>query len=256
MPLETRNLVVNYPDFADPGEASKHAEILQRAYDAYWQLHAFGGDDPFRGRTTAISFDVSVARSVTVSPYEIRMGTGSFILLGLTNPPTPTYFHELAHAFQYAQRQAGLTYIFHLVAGINEALADHFAYYFGHEVLKYSAEEMRGYEDRRAKAIDQSLRQYEGRKLDPYELDWGAHAEAETYLLGMFFRIVERCGWELWPRFFASQKSPLASRLIEQKVSDMRDARVKEAFDEFVGGLSKACGQNLRPMFRSWRFEL
>jgi hypothetical protein len=31
---------------------------------------------------------------------------------------------------------------------------------------------------------------------------------------------------------------------------------IKQVFAEFVSDLSRACGQDLRPLFRGWGFEL
>jgi hypothetical protein len=83
----------------------------------------------------------------------------------------------------------------------------------------------------------------------------------------MLFRVSDQCGWGVWQNFFALTKEAGTGnaakeafenkeKLVIGKVPDMRQPLLKQAFAEFVTSLSKACGKDLFPMFRGWRFDL
>ncbi|MGA2062991.1 MAG: hypothetical protein ABSG67_21165, partial [Thermoguttaceae bacterium] len=151
--VETKNLVINYPDPADPlvvqkrkelisrsktvntdffqidpAPARKHADFLQKVYELYYELFAFGDQNPFQGKNIVFLVDANWAEAVTNSMHEIRLGLSKYTD-GLVYPPSDLYFHEMAYTFQKAQENAGRFYIYHFVGGINETVADHLAFY-------------------------------------------------------------------------------------------------------------------------------
>jgi len=253
-PVETSNLTINYPDFLDRNEANKQAEILQKAYDAYLAL--FGKEAPYGGKKITINFDREL-KDISYAGNPIRMGTDSEIFSGRVNPPAGAYYYLLVFDFTLAGGTQAARYI-----GLNSAMAaafaDYFAYYFGHEVLKYSAADIQWYDGIRADRLDR-LAAYESQKIDPYSLEWKHHTDPHYYFEGMLYRVSDKCGWGVWQQFFVLAKSSgnpgLPSDWVGQ-LNDMRAPAAKKAFSDFVTLLSQACAQNLRPMFQSWRFEL
>jgi hypothetical protein len=253
-PVETSNLIVNYPDFLDPKEASKQADILQKAYDAYLAL--FGREIPYGGKKITINFDPE-SKDVSYAGNPIRMGTDSQIFSGRVNPPTGAYYYILVADFTVGSQTQAARYI-DLNSAMMAAFADYFAYYFGHEVLQYSAADVQGWDGYRADLLNR-LAAYESQKIDPYSLEWKHHTDPHYYFEGMLFRVSDKCGWGVWQKFFVLAKSSgnpgLSPQLINQ-LNDMRDPAAKKAFSDFVALLSQACAQDLSPMFQSWRFQL
>jgi len=149
-PVETSNLTINYPDFLDPKEASKQADILQKAYDAYLAL--FGKEVPYSGKKVTINFDPEL-KDISYAGNPIRMGTDSEIFSGRVNPPNGAYYYLLVLDFTLDGGTQATRYI-----GLNSAMAaafaDYFAYYFGHEVLQYSAADIQWYDGIRANRLD------------------------------------------------------------------------------------------------------
>jgi len=253
-PIETSSLIINYPDFLDRSEANKQAEILQKAYDTYLAL--FGKEVPYGGSKITINFDPKLG-DVSYAGNPIRMGTDSQIFSGRVNPPTGAYYYILVADFTVSSQTQAARYI-DLNSAMTAAFADLFAYYFGHEVLQYSAADIQWYDGIRADRLDR-LAAYESQKIDPYSLEWKHHTDPHYYFEGMLFRVSDQCGWGVWQKFFVLAKGSgnpgLSPQLINQ-LNDMHDPAAKKAFSDFVAFLSQACAQDLGPMFQSWRFEL
>jgi Spy/CpxP family protein refolding chaperone len=300
--VETKNLVINYPDPTDPlvvqkraelisqsktanadffqidpALARKHADFLQKVYELYYELFAFGDPDPFQGKKITFFVDAKWAEAVTNSTHEIRIGLSDYAN-GLVYPPSSLYFHEMVHTFQKAQENAGRFYIYHFVGGINETVADHLAFYVVSKLETDVPSEMKNIDLFRtgggAKTPEQTLGYYEAHQIVPYDMVWGRHpltragegCRSGEYLINqMLARVEDQCGWEIWRKFFAITKdsgNPTAKRIMQEKskalsrIDNMSDPLVKQAFAEFVASLSQAGGQDLRPMFRKWGFEI
>jgi Spy/CpxP family protein refolding chaperone len=184
----------------------------------------------------------------------------------------------MAHAFQFAQQQAGRFYIYHFVGGINETVAEHMACYVISKMETDVPSAMRYANDYRtggaAKTPEQTLLYYEAHQIVPYDMDWGRHPRVvagegcrsgEVIFNQMLARVEDQCGWDIWPKYFAITKdsgNPTAKRIMQEKskailrTNNMSFPLVKQAFAEFVAGLSQAGGRDLRPMFRKWGFEI
>lgn len=252
--IVTNDLAINYPDFLDRDEANKHAEILQQAYGTYLEL--FGGEPPYGGAKITINFDPEL-EDISYAGNPIRMGTDSQIFTGRLNPPHGSYYYILVLDFTLAGGTQAAGYI-DLNSAMGAAFADLFAYYFGHEVLKHSADDTQDYDRVRALRLDQ-LAVYEAQKIDPYSLEWKHHTEAHYYFSGMLLRVSEQCGWGVWEQFFALARNSGKPGLPPDRLGafeDMRDPLARQAFSDFVATLGQACGQDLRPTFQSWRFDL
>ena len=276
MTIQTANLVVEYPDFADKALAKRHADFLQKAYEKYRQLFAFGAEDPFHGKK--IQFHVLPAWSLgeTAGGTDIRLGIGT-MASGLAYPPDRIYFHEMAHAFERAQSDHGRYYLYQFIGGMNEAVAMLFECYISTQLasiaespnLKQACEDhLAGNMARLVKSPEATLASYESHKVNPYALDWGRHPHqkpgepfksGEWYFLQMLFRVTHDYGWGVWSKLFAetakSGQGPVAKELFwNQTHAHQEDPKFKQAVAEFVEALGKACGHDLRPMFRKWNF--
>lgn len=267
--VETKNLLIDYPDFIDPDQARLNAEALQKVYDTYLVIFAFGDEQPFQGQKTTIVFDPKV-RGNSASGNQIIIGSGTLgqIKDGYLNPPDRTFLHELAHVFEYAQISAGRYYIFNVIIGINEAFTEYLVCYQGIYPLWAQGKSTQEYCDLilhgvGAKGPEFTLTYYEDERIDPYTLDWGSHpagASGEGYFEQMLARVSDKVGWDVWQKYFSSTKdsggSPAAREAYETRTYEMGAPLSKQVFAEFVSDLSRACGQDLRPLFRGWGFEL
>ena len=246
--------MINYPDFLDRNEANKQAGILQNAYDTYLAL--FGEEYPYGGEKITINFDPEL-KDISYAGNPIRMGTDSEIFSGRVNPPNGAYYYLLVLDFTLGGGTEAACYI-DLNKAMAAAFADFFAYYYAHEVLQYSPEDLQGWESYRTSRLNQ-LASYESQEIDPYTLEWKHHTDPHYYFEGMLFHVADKCGWGIWPQFFALAKSSGNPGLPPESVGQLEDMRTpvaKEAFSDFVALLSQACGQDLRPMFQSWRFQV
>jgi hypothetical protein len=300
--IETANLIVQYPDrdeplvrqkreelianaktpsekasieaectVVDPAVARKHADFLQRIFDFYRKVFALDGPDAFNGQKITFFVDALWQEGRTLSLHEIRLGLSNFI--GKIYPPNRIFFHEMAHAFQYALLKAGRFYIFHPISGLNEAFAEHFACDVISRFESDNPDWMKYVDSFRtgawSRTPENTLTYYETNGLDPYKMDWGAHpsipegsrrVSGEYIFQQMLMRVVDQFGWDIWPKFFAQTKK--ASALFEADfkkltgAATMETPEVRKLFAAFVDGLGLAAGKDLRPMFEAWRFNL
>jgi hypothetical protein len=301
--VETANLVLDYPDpedpivrqrrqetldkaktdaqkaaleaaslRVDPALARRHAEFLQKAFEFYRDLFDFRDRDPFAGRKITFFVDAQWAEGETLSSKEIRLGLSNFSD-GLAYPPDRIYFHEMVHAFQYAQQKAGRYYIFQTLGGINEAFAEHFAC---DALVRFEPDQPRwmAYVDSfrtgaGAKTAEDRLSDYEAHGADPYAMDWGRHPKTragsgvrsgEFILQQMLMRIVDRFGWDIWPKFFAQTRKSSERFAADFKTltggATMQTPAVRRLFADLIDGLGRAAGPEARAMFAAWRFDL
>lgn len=267
--VETKDLVIEYPDFIDPVESQKHADTLQKAYETYLLIFGFDDEKPYGGIKTNIVLNPEVKVS-SAGPHQITIGSTTIneIKMGSLNPPDITYFHEMVHVFEFAEWDAERYYIFHMIAGINEAFASYLAC---HPDILSLVEQNANAKPAcdvilygiGAKGPAFTLAYYEAQKIDPYTLDWGRHPagqSGENYFIQMLARVSEMAGWNVWINYFSAIRQtsirPDVWKAAEVKMDDMHDPLAKQAFAEFVTDLSGAAGQDLRPMFRGWGFDL
>ncbi len=267
--VETVNLRIDYPGSVDPSEARKHAETLQAAYEIYATVFAIPGVPPNPERDITIIFD-STVKGNSASRNQIVIGSATLdqIAQGRLNPPDRTFMHEMVHVLEEAEIARHQVQVFNLVIGMNEALAEYLVCHPDVFTLWADGENAARHCDLvlhgiGAKSPVFTLGYYEERAIDPYSLDWGLHppgASGEVYFEQMLARVSDEVGWEVWPRYFSrirDRGGSLAAReAYEAKRLDIRDPLVKQAFADFISGLSEAGGRDLRPMFRRWGFDL
>ncbi len=263
--VETADLIVEYPDFADRNAAEEHAATIQRIFDKFIELYSFTKDDnTFKGKKVTIHlFKLGNQSQAFFSNVYINV-----IHAMPNNSPDRTYAHELGHSFQDAQRSKGRRYIYNVFSGMTEAMAMHFECYINdtitHSRDSYCQKAMSGHMYQAAP--EQSLAYYESKKMNPYELDWTAHPvqkrgesfrSGEWYFLQMLYRITGKYGWQIWPKYFAMTVNGGNMSIPKNyRIKELGDPMAKRAFAEFVDTLSKACGDDLRPQFRAWGFDL
>ena len=301
--IETANLVLDYPDpddpivrqkrqdmlakaktdaqkaaleaaylRVDPALARRHADFLQKVFEFYRGVFAFEDRDPFEGRKITFFVDASWAEGETLSSNEIRLGLSNFSD-GLVYPPGRIYFHEMVHAFQYAQQKAGRFYVYQAIGGINEAFAEHFAC---DAIARFESDDpkMMSYVDSfrngsGSKTPENTLASFESHRVDPYGLDWGRHPKTkagegcrngEYIFQQMLMRIVDRFGWDIWLKFFAQTRKSSERFVTDFKTltgaATMQTPAVRRLFADLIDGLSLAAGPEARAMFAAWRFDL
>ena len=251
--IETANLKIHYPEFVDEEVKKEQARILQQAYDFYFQL--IGQEYPFSGSKIEIIFDSSLV-NVSYSGNPIRMGTDSGIFDGKILPPEPAFFHELVHDFTIQDRTSVAKYV-DINGAITEAFADLFTYYFAHEELKYSKDDIYRYAGWAAYCRN-TLKEYETKKIDPYSLNWGAHKDAQPYICSTLFYLSEKYGWDVWNRFFRVARDSNVEGIPLHKRGSFTDLRRSEdaiVFGNFVYILSVAAGEDLIAAFENWGFQ-
>jgi hypothetical protein len=267
--IETEDLIIDYPDFVDRAEAQKQADTLQKGYEIFLSIFAFGGEKPYDGIKTNIVFDPKADHS-SADRHLITISLALIDVLknGYVNPPDPTYFHEMVHVFEWAELYARRFYLFHMFGGVNESFAELLKCHPDVIALLESNAGVKAHCDALLNGIDakspeDTLAYYEAQKIDPYALDWGTHPpvpNGEMYFMQMLARVSYTAGWDVWGKYFAAtletRGSPAVQAAMDKKVMDMRDPLAKQAFAEFVSSLSDAAGQDLRPMFRGWGFDL
>ncbi len=266
--VETADLVVGYPDFLTPEEARTHADTLQRIYGVLRRVFALEDERLFRGEKTSIEFTPKYAGSASGNKIVLGRSVVDPMSKGYVNPPDPIFVHEMVHVFVNAQRAAGRYYVYQLVPGMNEALADYLKCWpkvlelwsQGAQSEAYCALTLHGTGAKGNYTLDQ----YEANGIDPYTLDWSAHPparSAEAYFPQMLARVSEKAGWDVWRKFFQATTAggnPGAREAFRlgSKSPKMTDPLIKKAFGELVDGLGNAGGQDLRPMFRNWGFDV
>lgn len=251
--IETENLIIHYPDFIDEKVAKEQATILQEAYDFYYDL--IGRECPFNGRKIEIIFDSSLG-NISYAGNPIRMGTDSGIFDGRILPPEPAFFHEMVHDFTTGDRTSVAKYV-DINGAITEAFADLFAYYFAHEELKYSKDDINRW-DEFATGWRNKLNEYESKEIDPYSLNWGPHKDAQPYVNSIFFHVSEKYGWDVWNRFFRVARNSNVEGIPLHRCGKLKDLRKREnaiIFGNFVYVLSVASGEDLIPTFENWGFQ-
>lgn len=267
--VETPNLRIDYPGSVDPSEARKHAATLQAAYEAYEAVFAIRGVPPYPKQDITIIFDTTV-KGNSASGNQVVIGSATLdqIIQGRLNPPDRTFMHEMVHVLEEGEIARHQYHVFNLVVGMDEALAEYFVCHPDVFTLWADGENAARHCDLvlhglGAKAPGFPLSYYEERAVDPYTLDWGLHpasASGEVYFEQMLARVSDEVGWGVWQRYFSrirDRGGSLAAReAYEAKRVDIRDPLVKQAFADFISGLSEASGQDLRPMFRRWGFDL
>ncbi len=267
--VETANLRIDYPGSVDPAEARKHAETLQAAYEVYEAVFAIAGEEPSSDQHVAIIFDASIKGNFA-SRTRVVIGSATLgqIIQGRLNPPDRTFMHEMVHVFEEGEVGRREYHVFNLITGMNEALAEYFVCHPGVFPLWADGENATRHCDLvlhgiGAKSPDFTLGYYEERAADPYTLDWGLHpagASGEVYFEQMLARVSDEVGWGVWQRYFSQIRdrggSAAAREAYETKRVEIHDPLLKQAFADFISGLSEASGRDLRPMFRAWGFEL
>ncbi len=266
--VETADLVVGDPDFLTPEDARIHADTLQRIYGVLRGVFALEDEKLFGGEKTSIEFRPEYAGSASGNRIVLGRSVVDPMSQGYVNPPDPIFVHEMVHVFVAAQRTSNRYYVYQLVPGMNEALADYLKCWpkvfelwsQGAQSEAYCALTLHGTGAKGNYTLDE----YEANRIDPYSLDWSAHPPAragEAYFPQMLARVSEKVGWDVWRRFFmatAAGGNPGAGEAFRlgSKSPKMTDPLIKKAFAEFVDGLGKAGGQDLRPMFRGWGFDV
>jgi hypothetical protein len=251
--IETKNLKIHYPEFVEEETAKDQAKILQQAYDFYYNL--IGQEYPYNGDRINIIFDSSLGY-VSHAGNPITMGADSGIFDGKMLPPEPSFFHEIVHDFTTSDRASVAKYV-DINGAITEAIADLFTFYFAHEKLKYSQDDVNRYTQWEI-SFRNLLSEYETNKTDPYILDWGGHKDAQPFICSIFFFISEKYGWEVWDRFFqVARKSNIEGIPLLKRGSfiDLKTNEATLAFGDFVYILSIASGENLIPAFENWGFH-
>lgn len=244
--VETKNLIIHYPNFVDEEIAKEQAKILQQAYDFYYDL--IGQEYPYNGEIINIIFDSSRGNTSS-SGNPIIMGLDSGIFDGRILPPEPAFFHELVHNFTIKDRTNVAKYV-DINGAITEAFADLFTNYFRYEELKYSRGSITHWFN--------TLKEYESKETDPYSLDWGPHKDAQPFIGSIFYYISEKYGWEVWNRFFLVARNSNVEGIPLHKQGSFIDLRRSEdaiAFGNFVYILSVVSGENLIPTFENWGFQ-
>ncbi len=250
--VETQNLSIHYPDVIPAEDAKLHADILEKAYAT--DLVLFGNERPFSKKISIVWDPASTGGAFAGNPITACGKCPN----AFTIPPDMGLFHELVHDFTGTGRTRAARYIT-LNRAMDEAFANYFAYYFKHEVLKYSAADIAEIDKFRSATLQFLTQQYEAAGTSPYSAPWKPYTAADTYFTGMMFRVVDQCGWGVWPKFFAAAFNSGNPGIPVDKINlyeDMTQPAAKKAFADFVGFLGQACGQDLRPKFKSWRFDL
>ncbi len=253
--METKNLVINYPDVFSREETAEQAAILQQAYDTFFGL--FGSTAPYGGAKIAFKFDPQLKGGAYSGNPVTMCGACPNLFSRPLSPPDSGFIHELVHDFTNTGKTPAARYIA-INPSMSEAFANFFTYYFVHEVLKYSPESIEGMEAVRTIELG-VLANYEKGSIDPYSQAWGPDEPPQFYFTGMLFRLTERCGWESWPRYFEIAGKSGRPGLDDTQIdmfADMGDARARQAFAEFVDDLGQACHEDMRPAFRAWRFDI
>lgn len=251
--VETANLRIYYPSFIPLLQAAEQARILQFAYNSYRDV--IGGELPFGGETIYVVFnpfwDFSAAGPC------IRMGQDSGIYEGRVVPPDGAFYHELVHDFTSGTSTNAAAFV-DINGAFTEALANLLMYWYGHEILRYSPEDIAHY-DNIAIYWRSLLYIYEQNHLDPYSLNWEAHNSAQPYLEAMLFYISETYGWQIWRDFFAKAKASGCPGIPASRrgtLTNLRSPEGQEAMNFFVFILGQAAGRDLTPLFTSWGFEI
>jgi len=245
------NLDIYYPEvegWFTLENAQKNAAVLE-------QFYRFAEDvvdeRPFHGGKISIAF--FKYRWMSMAGQIVRMG----ILREESNlfPPGWAFYHELTHDFTGydgpgLMRTSTAGYVSINIA-FGETMAQIFAYYFD-STFKYdmgSVQEMKSF-------WASKLQEYENNKVDPYALNWHGHNEDQRHFEAMIFYISETYGWQTWNFFFRIAKQ---SDIPQPDRVDMEDLAQKDAslaFSRFVYLLSLAAGEDLRPLFKNWRFKI
>jgi hypothetical protein len=163
--------------------------------------------------------------------------------------------------------------VYQLVGGMNEAVADYFPCHPSILALwspdRHLADQCDLWlHQAGAKSPEWTLAYFEANEIDPYSLNWNEHPadpSGESLFPQMLARISDKVGWSVWNRFFSATKAtggnPTGKLIWEawaetKPVDRMNEPMVRQAFREFVDSLSDAAGEDLRPLFRAWRFDV
>jgi hypothetical protein len=273
--VETDNLIIDYPDFVDPGEARKHADKLQAAYAVFRTVFSFDDKLPYGGRKAEVVFRTDTKQVSGAGTNRIFIGWDVWQAMqaGYVNPPSPVFLHEMTHLFTHAQEASSRYYVYQFVGGMNEAVADYFPCHPSILALwspdRHLANQCDLWLDQvGAKSPEWTLAYFEANRIDPYSLDWNEHPgtpSGESLFPQMLARISDKAGWDTWEKLFSATKAaggnPTGKRIQEawaetKPIDRMNDPLVRQAFREFVDSLGQAAGEDLRPMFRAWRFDV
>jgi hypothetical protein len=272
--VQTKNLMIYYPDFVDPAEARTQADTLQKGYDAYRVIFSFDDEPPYGGQKTAIVFDPRLKSSMSGGGNIIQMGTVVMDAMreGYINPPDPTFLHEMVHTFDHAQPNTERYYVYNFIGALGEALAEYMICY--PDIFKLWEQDGRAKEKCDitlygigSKSDEYTLEYFETHTTDPYTLDWSVHPSGwggEYLFPQMLARVSDAAGWDVWKKFFsatrASGGNPAAKEAYlyyyDRKGQTMSDPLVKKAFAEFITTLSQSSGKDFTSMFRGWGFEV
>jgi hypothetical protein len=273
--VETENLIIDYPDFVERGAAQENADLLQSAFAVLRTVFSFDDGLPYGGQKAVISFRTDPKQVSGAGSNHIYLDYSILEAMqaGYVNPPSPVILHEMTHLFAIAQQDSSRYYVYHLIGGINEAIADYFPCHPSILALwgpdRHLADQCDFWlHQAGAKGPEWTLAYFEANEIDPYSLDWGDHPlgpGGETLFSQMLARISDKSGWGIWDKFFAETKAaggnPTAKLVWEawattKPVDRMNQPDVRQVFREFVDSLGQAAGEDLRPMFRHWRFDV